>query len=137
MYHAFRHPFHVLHVALASASEEHPDDKYLQCSHANHHGALQQAEVEHPLFRAPDCAEVPVLASAEVFLLAGEGGDLAGYAEDGLFDAAELLGRSAGLLGEVCAGLIFDLLKKTWLVQSMEEVGRRFLRRSQSQQACR
>lgn len=110
VYHAFRHLFQVLHVTLASASEEHPDDKHLQCSHADHHGALQQAEVEHPLFRAPDCAKVPVLAGAEVFLLAGEGGDLARHAEDGLFDAAELLGRSARFLGEVCAGLVFDLL---------------------------
>ena len=99
----------VLHVSLTSTSEEHPHDKDLQASHADHHSALQQAEVEHPLLRAPDSAEVPVLARAEVLLLAREGGDLARHLEDRLFHAAELLGRCAGFLGEVGAGLVFDL----------------------------
>jgi hypothetical protein len=100
---------HVLYISLTATSKEHPDDKDLQASHADHHGALQQAEVEHSLFCAPHRAEVPVFTCAEVFLLTGEGGDLAGHAEDGLFHAAELLGRCAGFLGEVCAGLVFDL----------------------------
>lgn len=90
--------FNILHVTLASACEEHPHDKYLQASHADHDGTLEQAEVEHTLLGAPDSAEVPVFARAEVFLLAGEGGDLAGYTEDGLFDAAQLLGSCASLL---------------------------------------
>jgi len=98
-----------LHVSLTAASEEHPHDKHLQASHANHHSALQQAEVEHPLLRAPDSTKIPVLARTEVFLLACEGGDLAGHLEDRLFHAAELFGGCAGFLGEVGAGLIFDL----------------------------
>jgi hypothetical protein len=106
------HSSNDLHISLTTASEEHPHDKHLQASHADHHSALQQAEVEHPLLRAPDSAEVPVLARAEVFLLAGEGGDLARDLEDRLFHAAELLGGCAGLLGEVGAGLVFDL----WVV---------------------
>ena len=99
-----------LYISLASASEEHPHDKDLQASHANHHGAFKQAEVENSLLSAPDCAEIPVFTCAEVFLLARQGGDLTGHAEDGLLDAAELLGSRAGLLGEVCARLVFDLL---------------------------
>jgi hypothetical protein len=106
------HSINDLHISLTTAREEHPHDKHLQASHADHHSALQQAEVEHPLLRAPDSAEVPVLARAEVFLLAREGGDLARDLEDRLFDAAELLGRCAGFLGEVGAGLVFDL----WVV---------------------
>ena len=99
----------VLHVSLTSASEEHPHDEDLQASHADHDSAFQQAEVEHSLLCTPDRAEVPVFTCAEVFLLTGEGGDLAGHAEDGLLDAAELLGSCAGFLGEVCARLVFDL----------------------------
>ena len=60
-------------------------------------------------------AEVPVFTCAEVFLLASEGGDLAGHAEDGLLDTAELLGSCAGFLGEVCARLVFDL--RLWVVR--------------------
>jgi hypothetical protein len=99
----------ISYISLTSTSEEHPDDEDLQTSHADHHSAFQQAEVEYSLLRTPHRAEVPVLACAEVFLLAGEGGDLAGHAEDGLLDAAELFGRCAGFLREVCAGLVFDL----------------------------
>jgi DNA polymerase III epsilon subunit-like protein len=112
----------VSYISLTAASEEHPDDKDLQASHANHHGAFQQAEVEHSLLRAPHRAEVPVLTCAEVFLLASEGGDLTGHAEDGLLDAAELFGGCAGFLREICAGLVFDLL-----VQLLESVLSRFL----------
>jgi DNA polymerase III epsilon subunit-like protein len=112
----------VSYISLTAASEEHPDDKDLQASHANHHSAFEQAEVEHSLLRTPHRAEVPVLACAEVFLLASEGGDLAGHAEDGLLDAAKLFGRGAGFLREVCAGLVFDLL-----VQLLESVLSRFL----------
>ena len=99
----------VLHVSFTSTSEEHPHDEDLQASHADHDSAFQQTEVEHSLLRAPDRAEVPVFTCAEVLLLAGEGGDLAGHAEDGLLNTAELLGRCAGFLGEVCARLVFDL----------------------------
>ena len=63
----------VLHVSLTSASEEHPHDKDLQASHADHDSAFQQAEVEHSLLCTPDRAEVPVFTCAEVFLLASEG----------------------------------------------------------------
>ena len=104
------HSINDLHISLTTAREEHPHDRHLQASHADHHSALQQAEVEHPLLRAPDSAEVPVLARAEVLLLAREGGDLARHLEDRLFHAAELLGGCAGFLGEVGAGLVFDLL---------------------------
>jgi hypothetical protein len=99
----------ISYISLTSTSEEHPDDKHLQASHADHHSAFQQAEVEHSLLRAPHRAEVPVLTCAEIFLLAGEGGDLTRHAEDGLLDAAELFGRGAGFLREVCARLVFDL----------------------------
>jgi DNA polymerase III epsilon subunit-like protein len=110
----------VSYISLTSTSEEHPDDKHLQASHADHHSAFQQAEVEHSLLRAPHRAEVPVLTCAEVFLLAGEGGDLARHAEDGLLDAAELFWRRAGLLREVCARLVFDL----WIHLVKEVLGR-------------
>jgi hypothetical protein len=110
VYHAFWQPLiNDLHVSLTTTSEEHPHDKHLQAGHADHHSAFQQAEVEHSLFRAPDSAEVPVLARTEVFLLAGEGGNLARNLEDRLFHAAELLGRCAGFLREVGTGLVFDL----------------------------
>lgn len=125
----------ILYVTLATAREEHPHNKHLQASHADHDGALEQAEVEHALLRAPDSAEIPVFACAEVFLLAGEGGDLAGNAEDGLFDTAELLGSCAGLLGKVRTGFVFDL----WIgsVKFLGPMSMSILRRSRNRQACR
>lgn len=127
----------VLHVSLTSASEEHPHDKDLQASHADHDSTFQQAEVEHSLLRTPDRAEVSVFSCAEVFLLAGKGGDLAGHAEDGLLDAAELLGSCAGFLREVCARLVFDL-SCAWLDRiPSSRLPMQVLPRSQSQQAYR
>lgn len=127
--------FNILHVTLASASEEHPHNKHLQASHADHDGTLEQAEVKHALLGAPNSAEVPVFARAEVFLLAGEGGDLAGHAEDGLFDAAELLRSCAGLLRKVCAGLVLDLKLCQFFFSNSSTCS--LLPKSRSQQACR
>lgn len=127
--------FNILHVTLASASEEHSYDEHLQASHADHDGTLEQAEVEDTLLGAPDSAEVPVFASAEVFLLAGEGGDLAGDAEDGLFDAAQLLGSCAGLLRKVRAGLVLDLKLCQFYFSKSSTCA--LLPKSRSQQACR
>jgi hypothetical protein len=53
--------------------EEEPDDEDLQASHTDHHQALNDAEIEDPSFRAPYCAEIPVLAGAEVLLISRDG----------------------------------------------------------------
>ena len=61
------------YIALPATRKEHLHNENLQCSHSNHQAAFNYAEIEDSLFCAPHCAEVPVLACAEVFLLAREG----------------------------------------------------------------
>lgn len=56
--------------------EEESDDKDLQTTHGNHHGALDQAEVDDSSLRASDGAEVSVLSRAEVLLVSCDGGQL-------------------------------------------------------------
>lgn len=65
-------------IPLPSPSKEHLDYKHLQAGHRDHQSTLDEAEVEHPGLCTPHSAEVPVLACAEVLLLADEGRDLAG-----------------------------------------------------------
>lgn len=97
-------------VSLPPAREKHLDHEHLQPRHRNHQPTLQQRKIEDPLLRAPDRADVPVLPRAEVFLLPRDGGNLARKLENGLFDAAELVGRGTGFGGEGGAlGFIFDL----------------------------
>ena len=53
--------------------EKEPNNKDLQTSHAHHHQALNHAEVEDPPLGASNRAEIPILARAEVLLVAGDG----------------------------------------------------------------
>lgn len=81
----------------------------MQRSHCDHHQAFYYAEVEDSPFCASDGAEVTVLACAEVFLVAGNCGELAGELEDRLFQGGGLFGRSALLGRQACALLVLDL----------------------------
>ena len=84
--------------------EEEADDENLQSAHANHHGALNETEVDDPALRAADGAEVSVLARAEVLLVPRDGGQLARHLVDGFFEfrglfrGRPLLGRELRLL---------------------------------------
>lgn len=92
-------------LTFPSSRKKHLNNKNLQPSHRNHQPTLKHTKIENPLLRAPDGAEISILARAEVLLLARESGDLAGELEDGFLDAAELVGARAGFLRE--GGLFF------------------------------
>jgi hypothetical protein len=117
------------YVAFPRALEEEPDDQNLQSRHANHHSHFNQAEIEDSTFCAPDCAKIPVLSCAEIFLHAADSAELAADFEDGIFERRGLLRGSAGFLGEESgAGLVFDLLQRrvrrpmqNWLWAEVEE----------------
>lgn len=77
---------HPSYVALPRTLEEEADNKHLQSSHGHDHQNLDDAEVDDSLFCAADGAEVAVLTGAEVFLVAGDGGQLARELEQGLLE---------------------------------------------------
>jgi len=58
----------------------------LQPCHAHHHQTLYHREVEDALLGAANRAEVSVLAGAEVFLVAVDGGELRGEFLDRFFE---------------------------------------------------
>jgi hypothetical protein len=92
------------------ALEEEPHDEHLQPRHCHYKSTLHQAEVEDALLGALDSAEVAVLACAEVFLIAGDGGQLCGEFEDGLFENGGLFRGGALLGGDGGAScFVFDL----------------------------
>ena len=55
-------------LGVANLKKE-PDNKDLKASHANHHQALNNTEVEDPPLRTPDRAEIPVLSRSEILLV--------------------------------------------------------------------
>lgn len=77
-----------LNIALASTLEEEPDNKHLQCSHADNQSNLDHAKVDNALLRAGHGAEVAILSCSKVLLVSGNGGKLArdfvdGFLQDG------------------------------------------------------
>ena len=89
--------------------EEETDDKDLQRTHGNNQADLNHAEVDDAALSALDGGKVAVLARAEVLLVSGDGGDLAGDLEDGLLEDGRLLRRGALLGGKRGLGLVLDL----------------------------
>lgn len=89
--------------------EKEPHNEDLQASHCDHDQALQYAEVENTLLRAPHRGEVPVLSRAEVFLVSVDGRQLGGDFEDGFFEDGGLLGSRALLGRELCACFVLNL----------------------------
>lgn len=81
-----------LYVTLAGTLEKEPDDKNLKGAHGCDEEDLDQAEVDDSLLGAADSAEVAVLAGAEVFLVARDGGHLARDLEEGLLEGRGLFG---------------------------------------------
>lgn len=100
-------------LTFSSTLEEEAHNEDLKPSHRYHHQTFDNAEVEDPSFGTAHSAEIPVLASAEIFLVPGDGGQLARDLHNGLlqrrclFGARSLLGRKLGPL------FIFDLHKKS------------------------
>src|SRR3569833_197057 len=89
--------------------EEEPDNEDLKRAHADDQAYLDKAEVDDPLLCTPDRAKVPVLARSEVFLVAGDGRELAGNLVNGLLQYRCLF-RGAALLGrEVDTSFILNL----------------------------
>lgn len=62
--------FKISDNTFPGALEEESDDKDLQTCHGHDQARLHQTEVEYPLLGTFDGAEVAVLASAEVLLVA-------------------------------------------------------------------
>lgn len=90
--------------------KEEPHDKHLQPSHTNHQPALHHTKVKYPTLGTLHSAEIPVLARAEVFLVAVDGGEVAGDFHDGFFESGGLFGGSAFFGGEEGGGgFVFDL----------------------------
>lgn len=100
---------HILETHLTTYLEEEANNKDLQTCHGHHHQTLNNRQVEDSPLCAADGAEVAVLASAEILLVAGDGRELARKLEDrlleggGLFWAGALLGWEGGAL------FVFDL----------------------------
>jgi len=79
-------------LTFSSPLEEESDHQDLQSSHAHHHAHLNQAEVEDPLFGAPDRAEIAVLSCPEVFLHPADRAQLSAHFEDHVFEDRGLFG---------------------------------------------
>lgn len=62
--------------------EEEPNNEDLEPSHAHHHQALDNTEVEDSPLRAAHRAKVPVLSRAEIFLIARDSRELARQLEN-------------------------------------------------------
>lgn len=82
----------------------------MESAHADNQCDLNQAEVDNSALRASDGAEVAVLASAEVLLVASDGRELARDLEEGLLESGCLFGGGTGLRWQVNLGLVLDLL---------------------------
>ena len=89
--------------------EEEADDENLQGTHADHHGALDETEVDDPALGASDGAEVSVLSRAEILLVSRDGGQLARHLVDGFFEFRRLLRGRPLLRGELGLLFVFDL----------------------------
>ena len=96
-------------AGLGTYLEEEADDEDLQGSHADDHGALDQAEVDDSALGAADGAEVAVLAGAEVLLVPGDGRQLARDLVYRLLEGRGLFGRGALFGGDLGARLVLDL----------------------------
>ena len=93
--------------------EEEPHNKHLQPSHTNHQSALHHAKIKYPTLRTLNSAEVSVLARAEVFLVAVDGGEVPGDFHDGFFEGGGLFRVGALFGGEEGGGrFVFDLWGK-------------------------
>ena len=84
--------------------EEEPHNKHLQPSHTNHQPALHHTKVKYPTLRTFNSAEVSILARAEVFLVAVNGGEVAGHFHDGFFEGGGLFRGGALFRGEEGGG---------------------------------
>lgn len=99
-----------LNNTFPRALEEELYNEHLESRHGNHQATLHQAEVEYPLLSTLDGTEVPVLARAEVLLVAGDGGKLGRELEDGFFKDGGLLRGGTRLAWDFGAGgLILNL----------------------------
>ena len=90
--------------------KEEPHNKHLQPSHTNHQPTLHHTKVKYPTLRTLNSAEIPVLTCAEVFLVAIDGGEVAGDFHDGFFEGRGLFGGGALFGGEEGGRrFVFDL----------------------------
>ena len=90
--------------------EEESHNKHLQSSHTNHQSALHHTKIKYPTLRTFNSAEVSILARAEVFLVAVDGGEVAGDFHDGFFEGGGLFGGGALFGGEEGGGgFVFNL----------------------------
>lgn len=60
-------------ISLPRTLEKEPHDKNLQSCHTNHHQTLDHTEIKDPPLGTPHCAEIPVLARAEILLVTCDG----------------------------------------------------------------
>jgi len=71
------------HVALPCSLEKETNNEYLKPSHAYHHQALNDAEIEDSPFCTPNRAEIAILSGAEVLLVPCNSRELARELENG------------------------------------------------------
>lgn len=93
--------------------EEEPNDEDLQRPHADNKATLDQAKVDDSPLGVFNRVEVSVLSGAEVLLVSGDGGDLAGDLVDGLLHNCRALRRGALLGRQLCPRFILDLEHET------------------------
>lgn len=99
-----------LKLTFSRSLKKEPHNKNLQPSHTNHQPTLHDTKIKYPTLRALNSAEVPVLARAEVFLVAVDGGEVPGDFHDGFFEGGGLFGGGALFGGEEGGGgFVFDL----------------------------
>jgi hypothetical protein len=73
--------------------EEEPNNEYLQTTHGDYHGDLDQTKVDNSGLGASDGAEVSVLSRAKVFLVSGYGRQQPRDLIDGFLECAGLFWR--------------------------------------------
>lgn len=96
-------------LTFPCSCEEEAHDKHLQSSHSDHEQVLDDAKPEYPALCTPHRAEVPVFSCAEIFLVAGDGAELARNLEDGFGEHTRLSFWCALLGGEGGALFVLDL----------------------------
>jgi len=84
--------------------KKEPHNKHLQPRHPHHHHALHHAEIEDPRLGAFHGGRIAVLARAEVFLVAIDGGEVPRDFEDGFFEDGGLGWAGPALGGEEGGG---------------------------------
>ena len=99
-----------MELTFSCTLKEKSHDKYLQSCHRYHQKALHHAKIEYPVLRALDSTHITVLSCPEIFLIAVDCRQIAGYFENGFLKSGCLFGGGALFAGKAGGfGFIFNL----------------------------